>query len=1157
MTKKSQNICADYALDDKYTKTSGQIFMTGTQALVRIPLLQAALDKKNGLNTAGFISGYRGSPLGNYDRELWRASKHLEASNVKFEPGINEELAATAVLGSQQVESSGSSNYDGVWGIWYGKGPGVDRAADALKHCNAFGASPHGGVLVIAGDDHAAVSSSMNHQSEQAMLHFHMPVLAPSTVSEYLEFGLYGFAMSRYSGCWSGFIAVSEILESAATITLENLHDDFNLPAHEGYDPSKLHYRWPDPMALTEGRTLEHKHKAVHAFVRANPHINKMIWDSPKNELGIITASKGHLDLMQALDNAGIDQNLGEELGISIYKIGLTYPIEPVGIKEFTKRFKRVIVIEEKKSFVEAQIRELLYNFPANERPVIIGKNDEFGKEIISPIGEFSPEDILKALTPYLKDIGLESDLNALNQKNDDKIKIISTFDQKDVRSPYFCSGCPHSTSTKVPEGSRAMAGIGCHFMAVKMDRSTDYLVQMGGEGVNWLGQSPFISEEHIFQNIGDGTYFHSGILAIRQAVAANVNITYKLLYNDAIAMTGGQPLEGTLTPPQISQQLHHEGVKPIYVITDEPEKYSDKTGAWANFAPGVSVHHRDELNDLQLKLREVKGVSALIYDQTCASEKRRRRKFGGFPDPAKRAFINELVCEGCGDCSDASNCLSILPVQTELGRKRAIDQSSCNKDYSCVNGFCPSFVTVHGGKLRKGSSITPDQYMADIPLPYLKEFTGSYDILVTGIGGTGVVTVGAILTMAAHLEGKGATVLDFTGFAQKGGSVMSYIRLAKSVDDLKTIRIGTGKANLLLGCDQVVAGSPEALRTLEKGISTVVLNTEKTQTAQFVLSRDADIHSSIITSNLKKMVGSDALFQIGASKIASTIMGNSIATNSFLMGFAWQKGQIPLSREAIYRAIELNNVAVDFNKQAFNWGRIAAHDPKILEEATPLSLQDDEVLTDLDDIINYRADFLTSYQDAKLADKYRSAVTKIRELEKNTDPSSEKLSLAVAKNYFKLLAIKDEFEVARLYTDGRFEKKLKIQFEGDYKLRFHMAPPLIARKNSKGELQKIEFGGWIFTMLKLTAKMRFLRGTWFDFMGRTDERKMERRLITDYEEMLETLQTTLNTHNLDKAADLANIPQDIRGYGHVKEKSIKQMTIKRQHIIDTLKSSQ
>ncbi len=1141
----------DYQLDNRYDRTSGQIFLTGTQALVRIPLLQAVADKKLGLNTAGFISGYRGSPLGNYDRELWQAAPLLERHNIKFKPGINEELAATAVVGSQQVETSDFADYDGVFGIWYGKGPGVDRASDALKHGNSFGASPNGGVLVIAGDDHGAVSSSMNHQSEQIMQSWMMPVLAPSNLLDYLNFGLYGIALSRYSGCWSGFIATSEILESAATVTMDLVQDKFITPPHEGYDSSALHYRWPDPFPLVEGRLVDHKLKAVHAFVRANP-IDKLIWDctnafshkhpphQTKNPLGIVTCGKGYLDLMQAFANAGITQEMAEKSGISIYKIGLTWPIEPVGITGFARQFEKIIVIEEKRSFVENQIRDIFYNMPQDQRPVILGKTDETGAQILNTVGEISPEDVLRALTPLLSEIGLaeiglKGNLDQINQQVNAKLDDIKSLENKDFRTPYFCSGCPHSSSTKLPEGSRAMLGIGCHFMAGGMDRNTANLTQMGGEGVNWIGQSNFTSEKHIFQNLGDGTYYHSGLLAIRQSIASKSNITYKILYNDAIAMTGGQPLEGILTVEQISHQIHAEGVKAIYVVTDEPDKYASP----AKFAAGVTIHHRDQLDKIQRELREISGVTALIYDQTCASEKRRRRKKNEFPDPPKRAFINDLVCEACGDCSVASNCVSIVPKETELGRKRAIDQSSCNKDYSCVNGFCPSFVTIHGGSVKKGSRVNPAELIRQIALPEQPQINGGYDIMVTGIGGTGIVTIGQIMVMAAHLEGKGASVLDFTGFAQKGGSVISYLRLSQSAEDLKAVRIGTGAADLLLGCDMVVAGSRESLRTLAEGKTSVILNTQKNQTAQFVLNRDADIHDDLISQNIRSIVGGNALDKVNAAKMATALMGDSIATNMFLFGYAWQKGKIPLSLAAIFRAIELNAAAVDSNKQSFNWGRIAAADMTLIEQSLPHPLKNDAPLTARADIMKYRTDYLKDYQDQALADRYLAAVNKIHDLEKELGISSDDLSKAVARNYFKLLAIKDEYEVARLYTNGAFERKINQQFDGDFKIHFHMAPPLLARKDNKGHLRKMEFGGWMFNMLKIIAKMRGLRGSIFDIFGKSAERKMERKLIGDYEILLDNFAKTLSKENFLAAVALAEIPSEIRGFGHVKEKSV------------------
>jgi len=1151
MHKTDDILDLNYQLDDRYQRDQGQIFLTGTQALVRIPLMQAQVDKNQNLNTAGFISGYRGSPLGNYDRELWQAQKHLDHHGVKFQPGINEELAATAVLGSQQVESSGFADYDGVFGIWYGKGPGVDRASDALKHGNAFGSSQNGGVLVIAGDDHAAVSSSMNHQSEQIMASWMMPILAPAGLQDYLDFGLYGIALSRYSGCWSGFVAVSEIVESAATVNLDLVKKDFITPEHEGYSAQALHYRWPDPLPLIEGRLIDHKLKAVHAFVRANP-IDNTLWSGKDKRLGLVTCGKAYLDLMQAFANAGISREEAEDAGISIFKVGLTWPLEPTGISAFANGFEKILVVEEKRSFVENQLRDILYNAPEKNRPVIIGKNTEDGAMLLNPVGELSPEDILKALSPYLNALGLKGPLDQINQNVSTSLTLARDAEQLDRRTPYFCSGCPHSSSTKVPEGSRAMAGIGCHFLATNMNRNTDYLCQMGGEGVNWMGQSPFTHEDHIFQNLGDGTYYHSGLLAIRQSVAGGANITYKLLYNDAIAMTGGQPLENTLTVDQISHQFYHEGVKPIYVVTDEPDKYE----GWANFAPGVSIHHRSEMDQIQRKLRKVKGVSGLIYDQTCASEKRRRRKKKQFPDPPKRAFINELVCEACGDCSVQSNCLSIIPVETEFGQKRSIDQSSCNKDYSCINGFCPSFVSIHGGQVKKGSSTDPKVLMDNLPDPQFRALDNSYDIMITGVGGTGVVTIGQIIVMAAHLQGMGATALDFTGFAQKGGAVISYLRLANKADQLKSVRIGTAQADLLLGCDMVVAGSAESLRTLNKENSTVVLNAHKIQTAQFVLNRDADIHDDLISQNINNIVGTDALHKIEATRLATQLMGDSIATNMFLFGYAWQLGQIPVSLAAINRAIELNGVAIEKNRQSFNWGRIAAHDIKLLEDFLPHNNTEQKIAATLEDIITVRADYLRDYQDDALAEKYRKTVGKMQQTLKHKGIEGTELITAVAKNYFKLLAVKDEYEVARLYTDGRFLKNLQAQFEGDYKIHFHMAPPLLARRNDKGELQKKEFGPWMMPGLKLMARLRFLRGTAFDLFGYTAERKMERQLIRDYEELLKHIDRDLSAESLEVFAELAALPTDIRGFGHVKEKAVKNSRIKARALTKSLSDS-
>src|SRR5216684_2143284 len=912
---------AAVTLDDKYTLPSGRIYLSGVQALVRLPMLQHQRDQAAGLNTGGFISGYRGSPLGVYDNALWQARRFLEQHNIQFQPGINEDLAATAVWGSQQVNLFPQATVDGVFALWYGKGPGVDRSTDALKHANAAGTSPHGGVIAIAGDDHGCQSSTLAHQSEHIFEAAMIPILNPSTVQEYLDFGLYGFALSRYSGCWVGFKAIAETVESSASVYADPHRVEIVLP------PGGLNIRWPDPPLDAERRLHGPKMAAVAAFVRANK-LDRLEIDPRAARLGIITTGKAYLDVRQALADLGLDDKAAAALGIRLYKVGLTWPLEASGARRFAEGLKDVLVVEEKRGFIEDQLVRLLYNVEASRRPSVVGKEDESGAPLLPSPGELTPTQVAHAIALRLKRLGEDSP--QLNQR----LARLQSFERmseaplpKTQRTPFFCSGCPHNTSTRVPEGSRAMAGIGCHYMATWIPaRNTMTATHMGGEGANWIGQAPFTKESHVFQNLGDGTYSHSGLLAIRAAAAAGVNITYKILYNDAVAMTGGQPLEGQLTVPQITQQVASEGAKRIVVVTDEPDKYP----ADAGFAAGVEIRHRDELDAVQRELREMPGLTIIVYDQTCAAEKRRRRKRGQFPDPPKRVFINEAVCEGCGDCSEKSNCVSVKPVETEFGRKRTIDQSNCNKDFSCLKGFCPSFVTVHGGslrKLRRPVVAGAQDPFAELPVPRRRPLVGPYGILVTGIGGTGVITVGALLGMAAHLEGKGCTVLDFTGMSQKNGAVMSHVRLAPRPDDLHAVRVAAGGADLLLGCDMVVAASPTALSRVEHGITRAIVNSYLAPTAAFVVNPDIDFETAAMRRALRRAAGEQNTDFIDGTAIATALMGDSIATNLFMLGYAFQQGLIPLSLEVIERAIELNGVAIETNKRTFAWGRLAAHD--------------------------------------------------------------------------------------------------------------------------------------------------------------------------------------------------------------------------------------
>jgi indolepyruvate ferredoxin oxidoreductase len=1129
-------------LDDKYELDSGRVFLTGAQAFVRLLILQRQRDKLAGLNTGGFVSGYRGSPLGALDLSLWKAQKFLDRANIKFQPGLNEDLAATSIWGSQQLNLYPDAKVDGVFAMWYGKGPGVDRCGDVFKHANFAGTSKHGGVLVLAGDDHAAKSSTLPHQSDHQFSAAMIPVLYPSSVQEILDLGLHGWAMSRYSGCWVGFKCVSDTVESSASVYADPsrmnivVPDDFPLP------PDGVSIRWPDTFLATEARMQDYKIYAALHYCRVN-QLNRIVIDSPKPRLGIITSGKSYLDVRQALDDLGIDEAQAAEIGIRVFKVAMPWPLEPEGVRHFAEGLAEILVVEEKRQVVEYQLKEQLYNWRDDVRPRVVGKFDEKGEWVrphgdwlLPPHAELTPAMIARVIAQRI--VRLE-----LHPRTMEKLRArVDWINSKETalsrpritlnRIPYFCSGCPHNTSTKVPEGSRATAGIGCHVMAIWMDRSTSTFTHMGGEGVPWIGQAPFSGTKHTFANLGDGTYYHSGILAIRAAIAANVNITYKILYNDAVAMTGGQPVDGPISPQMIAQQCAAEGVKKIVVVSDEPTKYPS-----GYFASDISIHHRDELDRVQRDLRDTEGCTILLYDQTCAAEKRRRRKRGKYPDPAKRVVINELVCEGCGDCGVKSNCVSVAPIETEFGRKRTIDQSSCNKDYSCVNGFCPSFVTVEGGTLRKPKKAEAIDF-SHLPEPTVASTADPYGILVTGIGGTGVVTIGALLGMAAHLEGKGVSVLDMTGLAQKNGAVVTHVRVADTPEALHATRIAAGEAKLVLACDILTGVGYEALAKMQKGVTKALVNTALVMPADFTRNADLDFPTGSMEQEIRDAVATGDAEFLDATKLATALMGDSIATNLFMVGYAYQRGLIPVHEEAILRAIELNAAAIEANKQSFRWGRLAAVEPeRVLKLAIPEQKPDSQRLSvSLDEIIARRAEFLTAYQDVAYARRYADFVARVRAAEAQKLPGGSALTEAVARYYFKLLAIKDEYEVARLYTDGEFVKRVAAQFEGDYKLVFHLAPPVSNKPDAAtGEAKKSTYGPWMMSAFRVLAKLKGLRGTAFDVFGRTAERRQERQLITDYEALIDELLPLLAPYNQALAVELASIPEHIRGYGHVK----------------------
>jgi indolepyruvate ferredoxin oxidoreductase len=1145
---------ADITLDDKWTLERGRAFMTGTQALIRLPMMQRERDLNAGLNTAGYITGYRGSPVTSVDMTAVKAKKYLDAHHVKFHPGMNEDLAATAVWGTQQTNLFKDAKYDGVFSMWYGKGPGVDRCGDVFKHANNAGSAKHGGVLVLAGDDHAAKSSSTAHQSDHILNACGIPVLYPSSVQEYIDYGLHAWAMSRYTGLWVSMKCVTDIIESGAVVDFDPDRVQIELPTDFELPEGGLNIRWPDTVLDMEVRMNSYKWYAALAYCRANK-LNKIIWDSPKPKIGIITAGKSYLDTRQALADLGIDEQAAADIGIRLYKIGMTWPLEADGVHEFAKGLDEILVVEEKRQILEYALKEELYNLPDGERPRVVGKFDDTGEWsnkgktghgdwLLPATYELNPAQIARAIAsriahycaghPVAKRV---QERVAYLEAKELALKTLPTKSNPQTdRTPYFCSGCPHNSSTKVPEGSRALAGIGCHYMVLWMDRETSTFTHMGAEGVTWVGQAPFTNEKHVFTNLGDGTYFHSGILAIRAAVAAKVNITYKILFNDAVAMTGGQQFDGPLDPGMISRQIAAEGVTPIIVVTDEPEKYPSDY----KWAEGVTVRHRSELMDVQRELRDKPGVSAMIYDQTCASEKRRRRKRNEYPDPAKRAVINEAVCEGCGDCSVQSNCLSVEPLETDLGRKRQINQSSCNKDFSCTTGFCPSFVTVEGGALKKPKKAAVGEGPAMVlPMPVLPSTETPFGILITGIGGTGVVTVGQILAMAAHVENKGAIVLDMSGLAQKGGPVMSHVRLADHQSDLHSTRVGTGSADLVIGCDLIVTASRDALSRMGEGRTHAMINSTGSSTAAFVKNPDWQFPDAGSRGEIIRACGNDHVDFVDAGQIATALMGDSIATNMFMLGYAFQKGFVPLSEASLIKAIELNGVSVAFNKAAFNWGRTAAHDLASVTKLTaPAKVIEFKRIQTLDDIIAKRVELLTAYQDANYAKQYKSFVDQVRAEEAKLGKST-RLAEAVARYYYKLMAYKDEYEVARLYTDGAFQQKIAGMFEGDIKLKFHLAPPLMAKHDAQGHLIKKEFGPWMMKAFGVLAKFKGLRGTALDIFGYTAERKMERALIGEYRDTVAGLLPKLTAENLTQAVAIASIPEDIRGYGHVKERHL------------------
>ena len=1143
------------SLDDKYTRDAGRIYLSGSQALVRLLLVQRRRDAALGIDTAGFIAGYRGSPMTAIDVELWRAERQTAAHHVKFWPATNEHMAATAVWGTQQVHYHGDAYYDGVFAMWYGKGPGLDQSLDAIRQGNYHGAAKHGGVLILAGDDPAMRSTVDAYHSELLFEDLLMPVLYPSDIQEVFTLGLYGIALSRFSGAWVGYKLLPETIETAASIRAD--HDGIVIARPEfEFPPDGVNSRPGDTWAVQESRLRGHKLPAAIEFARAN-HLNRITHDSPRARFGIAAMGKTWRDTLQALADLGLDAPILSAIGIRILKIAMPFPVDRHIYRAFADGLEEVLVIEDKRQQIENAMRNVCYALPEGRRPRIVGRLDERSAKLVDDIGDLHPDKIARVIAARIRPLHDSERLRARIAFLDRQAAQLENRKALSLaRLPYFCSGCPHNTSTRVPKGSRAHGGVGCHFMANWMEREVYSYSQMGGEGVAWIGQAPFVRTPHVFQQLGDGTYYHSGILAIRSAVAAKVNITYKILFNDAVAMTGGQPVDGQLTVPQISRQMRNEGIGRIAVVSDAPEKFGSK----ADFAAGTTIHHRDDLDLVQRELREVEGVSILIYDQTCAAEKRRRRKRSQYPDPAKRLYINERVCENCGDCGQQSNCVSVLPVETEYGRKRAIDQSACNKDYSCNRGFCPSFVTVLGGRPRRGRG------GADVPAalealpapdqPAIPE-DGSFAVLIGGVGGSGVVTIGALLGMAAHMDGKGASIVDQLGFAQKGGPVTTHVRIARNTDDIHAARINAGGADLILGCDLLVAGGDQVLAAAAPGRTQAVVNSHQAVTGDFTRKRDMRYPTDSLRGRLLETLGSANVTLLDATGIATRLLGDSIASNLFLVGYAWQRGLLPLSEAAILDAIALNGVSVAWNRQAFAWGRRTAHDLHAVLAVAGEPPGELAAELSLDELIERRGADLAAYQNAAYAQRFTSLVDKVRQAELTRTHGKRGLAEAVARHAYRLMAYKDEYEVGRLYAQPEFKRKLDEQFEGNYKLRFNLSPPAIApRDKVTGAPRKMEFGGWMLPVFRLLAHLRFLRGTPFDPFGRTAERKMERQLIVDYETTVAELLANLDDGNHALAVSIASIPDRIRGFGHIKMESVGTARAYQADLLETWRES-
>lgn len=1126
---------AAVSLDDKWNIDDGRVLLSGTQALVRVLLAQSTLDRRAGLHTAGFISGYRGSPLGGVDTTLWSVAPRLAEAGIVFQPGLNEDLAATAVHGSQQLDAVPHPKFDGVFAAWYGKGPGVDRSCDAFKHGNFAGTHRNGGVLVFYGDDHAGKSSTVAHHSEQAIAASLIPSLYPANVQEVVEFGLLGYAMSRYSGSWVGIKCVAEVAEQTATV-------DLHLSGFVPVEPESA-ISQPDGLYAQQGAfnplrdeeiVVEHRLPRVQAFVRANA-IDRTVLRAERPALGLVTAGKSYGDVRSALSLLGLDDARAVALGISLYKVGCIWPLEPDGLTAFAAGHRTLFVIEEKANFIEMQAAAVLIN--QSDRPTLIGKRDESGRALLSAAKPLDAHQIARAIGGRLEALGLLDEgarKFCAASSADNTLEAPAT----PKRTPYFCSGCPHNRSTQIPNGSVSMTGIGCHTIANFVQPSVALLpVQMGGEGANWLGLAPFTSTAHVFQNMGDGTYYHSGLLAIRAAVAAKVNVTYKILYNDAVAMTGGQPVDGPLSVASMAAQLLDEGVVSVTVLSDDPTRHRHDP----QLPSAVSVGHRDTLDTVQRRLRDTPGCTILIYQQTCATTKRRARKRGALSSPSKRLFISTEVCEGCGDCSVQSTCVSLVPVDTELGRKRAVDQSNCNKDFSCLNGFCPSFITVYGADPRKpAGALLDDRPYDDLPAAALASLRdGRFNLLIAGVGGTGVITVGALLGMAAHLDGLSVSLFDMTGLAQKNGAVFTHVRLGSHSEVLHAQRLARGEADVLLAFDLIAALSPEATSTLHADRTQVIANADVSPTAAFQFDRNLKNDPADLLARLERAVGTHAVTAVDASSIALAALGDTIGANLFMLGVAAQRGLLPVSMAALEAAVALNAVAVSFNLRALRLGRLFVSDPaRVIAELKRVAPPAAVLRTSLADVVDERLRHLNEYQGAALAERYRARVLQVSEAETRVVPGSQQLALVVAHQFARLLAYKDEYEVARLLTSRTLRAELQRNFMDGGRIAFNLAPPLFARLTPGGRPRKREFGSWITPLMMLLKRGRVLRGTLFDPFGWTVERQLERALINDYDQLISKVLATLQAGNHASAVALLALAGDVRGFGPVKLQS-------------------